>query len=331
MPDTTRTHTPAAMRKSWFEAMTGFPEGTYDETRAKLRVEGTKLVSSGLRHDIGEFEFPTLAELRERVAAASSAQAQGKGSQTPLVLGEVIGSVGRFHQQSQYSGALFQAASQFNVLEMVSPRVTPEEGVTIYAHDHTQGPACAIACGAATVYRNYLVPIDAEGRMDPSPTPFQVGQTKDLQLNGLVEVGKELVKALPGYNSVGELWKMCNGYALCSERGLRDIAAHLDKVGEEEKDRLRSLLRVGIHWEAEVTSASSSSSDSPSGAAPRVSQIFSSALPVAYSDVNDTALWAPFARLVLEAAYEATILAGVLNMQRGGGSNIVLLTRLGGK
>ena len=37
-------------------------------------------------------------------------------------------------------GALFQVASQFNLLEMVSPRVTPEDGVTRYQHDRTPDP-----------------------------------------------------------------------------------------------------------------------------------------------------------------------------------------------
>ena len=62
------------------------------------------------------------------------------------------------HQDPQYAGALFQVASQFNLLEMTSPDVTPEDGVTRYAYDRTQGPACAIAAGAATLYRNYFVP-----------------------------------------------------------------------------------------------------------------------------------------------------------------------------
>jgi hypothetical protein len=41
------------------------------------------------------------------------------------------------------------------------------------------------------------------------------------------------------------------------------------------------------------------------------------------------AYWQPFASLVLDAAYEATLLAAVLNKQRGM-SNVVLLTHLGG-
>ncbi len=49
---------------------------------------------------------------------------------------------------------------------------------------------------------------------------------------------------------------------------------------------------------------------------------------MAYSRVPP-AHWKAFASLILEAAYEATMLAGVLNKQRGG-SNVVLLTLLGG-
>jgi hypothetical protein len=51
-------------------------------------------------------------------------------------------------------------------------------------------------------------------------------------------------------------------------------------------------------------------------------------MPVAYGRPPAHA-WEPLARLVLEAAYEATLLAGVLNARRGA-SRRVLLTRLGG-
>jgi hypothetical protein len=59
---------------------------------------------------------------------------------------------------------------------------------------------------------------------------------------------------------------------------------------------------------------------------PLVSQAFCSALPVARVP---SALWEKFALLVLEAAYEATMWAAVLNAQRGV-SNVVFLTLLGG-
>ena len=61
---------------------------------------------------------------------------------------------------------------------IVSPGVSPEDGVTRYMHDPTQGPACAIAAGAATVYRNYFVPVGEA-----------CGQTAARQLDALAPLG----------------------------------------------------------------------------------------------------------------------------------------------
>ena len=88
---------------------------------------------------------------------------------------------------------------------------------------------------------------------------------------------------------------------------------------ESERDRLRQTLRIGVHWNTEVTIRSQSH---------LVTQAYCSALPVAYSSHSDT-LWKEFAQLVLEASYEATICAGILNSTRSG-NNKVYLTLLGG-
>ena len=37
------------------------------------------------------------------------------------------------------AGAVFQAASQFNALEMTGPGVSPRRGIAIYINDSTQG------------------------------------------------------------------------------------------------------------------------------------------------------------------------------------------------
>jgi hypothetical protein len=37
---------------------------------------------------------------------------------------------------------------------------SPEQGIDIHEHDHTQGPACAIAAGAGTIYRNYFARVN---------------------------------------------------------------------------------------------------------------------------------------------------------------------------
>jgi hypothetical protein len=287
----------------WFEKITGFRETGYYDTRAKLKVEGRQLQSlvNGKSYGIGELELVSLEALRERVKSAD-------GLPGRIKISVVTGDVRHMHQLPGNTGALFQVASQFNLLEMTGPEVTPENGVTIYQHDHTQGPACAIAAGAATIYRNYFVPI--AGRE---------GQTKDRQFDGLADLGQVLSEAMN--KPVGALWKMRNGYALCTGTGLDAIAVHLGKLQPDQVDILRGKLRIGVHSDVAVTDAEGDHGQV-------VSQAFCSALPVAYTRVP-SAQWKPFASLVLEAAYEATMLAAVTNKQRGG-SNVVLLTLLGG-
>ena len=114
---------------------------------------------------------------------------------------------------------------------------------------------------------------------------------------------------------------MQNGYALCTRAGLDAIAEHLGKLQPEQVDILRGKLCIGVHRDVEVTDAAGEHR-------PLVSHAFCSALPVAYSRVPSSH-WEAFASLVLQAAYEATMLAAVLNAQRGA-SNVVLLTQLGG-
>jgi hypothetical protein len=283
----------------WFERITGFAERSYGETQAALSAVDGQLRSEHSERvcRIGQLETPTLAELRERVQGI----ARRPGAQIRPAL--IQGDVRRLHGQPLNNQALFQVASQFNLLEMAGPELTPEHGVTRYQDDRTQGPACAIAAGAATIYRNYLVPLDGG-----------TGQSAQRQIDCLAGIGEALG------NAGGRLWEMRNGYALCSESGLAEIDARLAAMSPPEQDALRGLLRIGLHWEVEVT-------DAPAPGQ-RVSQALCSALPVAYTAITPR-LWERFATLVLEAAYEATLLAGVLNRERSG-CPTVFLTSLGG-
>ncbi|MBO0754383.1 MAG: hypothetical protein J2P54_00860 [Bradyrhizobiaceae bacterium] len=287
----------------WFHRLTGFRETDYAGTRAKLAVEGDRLKSlvNGNSYGIGKLELPSLQALRDGVKSGGALSGRLK---VTLVQGDVR----EMHRSREYAGALFQVASQFNLLEMTSYNVTPEQGVTRYEHDRTQGPACAIAAGAATIYRNYFAPVAGHP-----------GQTMTRQLDALADLGAALSSALKV--PVDRLWKMQNGYALCTRPGLDMIGRYLDKLPESDRDHLRGRLSIGLHWDVEVTEAVGNKR-------PFVSQVFCSALPVAYTAVP-SALWKPFASLVLEAAYEATLWAAVLNAQRGT-SNVVLLTSLGG-
>ena len=287
----------------WFERLAGFREGAYEETQAKLAIDGNQLrsLANGKSYGIGEVELVSLSTLRER------AQSAGRTSRR-LKVSVVTGDVRRMHQDPENAGALFQVASQFNALEMTDPEVTPEHGVTRYQHDPTQGPACAIAAGAATIYRNYFVPVGGG-----------VGQSAKRQIDGLAAIGEALSKALG--KPVDALWQMRNGYALCDRLGLDTISTYLANLRPDELETLRGKLCIGVHSGVEVI-------DAPGEHLQQVSQAFCSALPVAYTGVS-ARHWRAFASLVLEAAYEATMWSAVLNAKRAP-SNIVLLTLLGG-
>ena len=245
----------------------------------------------------GRLETPSLGELRRRALEQSTRSRRGV-----LNVREVVGDVRQLHLEESAAGSLFQVASQFNLLEMASPSATPEMGIGIYENDHTQGPACAIAAGAGTIYRNYFATVNG-----------RIGQTAENQIDCLVDLGAVLG------NHAGRLWKMRNGYALATDSGLAEISQRLEASSDVQLEELRGRLRIGIQWNTQVTLA---------GCRHLVSHAYCSALPVAYSRLAPS-LWERFARLVLEALYEATLSAAVLNA-RASGVETVYLTAVGG-
>ena len=281
---------------TWFQQLTGIDEESPEQVRSQLIVDGDCLVCpNSKRIAFGRLETPTLAELRARALAAKSKPGR-------LTLREVVGDVRKLHAESANAGALFQVASQFNLLEMSRPSVTPERGVGIYENDGTQGPACAISCGAGTIYRNYFASVGD-----------QIGQSAMNQIKCSADLGELLG------NHDGQLWKMQNGYLFPSDSGLKEITEKLEMADETDLDRYRASLRIGLQWHTAVTLP---------GTSHRVSQAYCSALPVAYGN-QPKQQWTEFAGLVLEAAYESTICAAIINAIETG-SNKLFLTTIGG-
>lgn len=58
-----------------------------------------------------------------------------------LLVSQVMGDAGALHRDVN-RGALFQVASQFNLLEMTGPDVTPEDGVTVCVGSHAGAGVC---------------------------------------------------------------------------------------------------------------------------------------------------------------------------------------------
>jgi hypothetical protein len=296
---------------NYFKDTFGFKESGYAETRKRFQFDPATTVLKSSANDrefhVGKFEVLSLAELKARLS--ETARDENYENLGQLKFSVVCGSVNTIHKKSESSGSVFQAASQFNCLEMVGPGVTPEHGITQYAIDRTQGPACALACSAGTVYRNYFATNGSNG-----------------QINCLSDVEALLTEPKKKYFPY---WTVKNGYCLPNTH--ESMASLNVKLGQDESlvKALREMIKVGIHWSTEVTKTTTKKTSNDYNPH-RVCQIFVSACPVAYTKSTKSTDWRPFASLVLDSVYESTLAASALLAVQRNERVRVYLTSVGG-
>jgi hypothetical protein len=299
---------------SWFKKVFGFEE-SHQAVRDLFKLDNGCLVSlaNDRRFAMGKFSTPCLMDLRSELVQLVSVSDLSDLSGFKYDHISIDGALELHHQ---YPSAVFQAASQFNCLEFPSSKAYPELGVEVYAMDMTQGPACALACPAGTVFRNYFVQVDSDSS--------DLGQSKDKQLNNLKDLGVALGNGHQKY------WNVENGYVFSyGSDHLDRLNALLVSKTVDEVDQLRSLIRIGLQEDVGVTFRSRFIEVEDDLC---VTQVYASALSCAYSGIANQH-WEPLAKLVLEASYEATILAAAINFIRKHGLNQsrnVFLTFLGG-
>lgn len=178
---------------------------------------------------------------------------------------------------------------------MVSPRIEPKHGITGYANDMTQGPVCAMACPAATLFRNYFA----------GAKPGK-GQDKN-QLDNAADIAKVVGNRKHNY------WTMKNGYLLPvrpnSFRGLNERFERKEEVIVDGKsislsEAISLHLRVGVHWNTETARQGKREPH-------RVCQVFSSAVPLSYTNMPSKDFkWLGAA--ILNGTYEATLAVGAI-------------------
>ena len=267
--------------------------------KAKVKVEKHTLTckASGVKdifkeQYIGMFDRPSVGDLETCIANEKKtndfANLKKLGGLTFQHI--LTTDVALLHCDPTNAGAVFQVASQFNCLEMIDPDKTPNNGVTIYYNDRTQGPACAMACPAALVYRNYFVKNgDQEGQLN-------------VQINNLEDIGKLLE------NNNDTLWKMQNGYVIIdNEATLEQITAKISSVRNEI---VINALRVGVHWSTSVVDNSNQKLMDH-----QVCQVYASALPVSrtYNPIITIInKWTDFATCILDGSYRATLCIAAL-------------------
>lgn len=285
--------------QDWFETTFGFRETYYKDTREMFEAKGEEELLCKANNKIfhvGGFEVTTLESLAERAGDASLASDDFIMA-GDLTFENIVTDTRSLYADSGNAGAVFQVSSLYNCLEttICNNSLRKEDGVTRYADHAAQGPASAIACPAATIYRNYFVSCEQE-------------------VNCLAEVGK-LVK-----NDQERYFYVRNGY--CQPHVAGSIFRLSSRIAQNGAfaGNVRSKLQVGIHWDTEVWTGSH-----------RACQVFCSALPVAdFKSAAKASDWEGFGRAVLEAAFEATLTAGVLLAAQRGSRVKVFLTPVGG-
>ena len=115
-------------------------------------------------------------------------------------------------------------------------------------------------------------------------------------------------------------WEMKNGYCLPkSPSALSPLATRLQS-DPDLAEAAEQALRVGIHWDTQVTPPKTH----------RVAQVYASAVPVAYTKSTPAKDWQPLAQVVLNGAYEATLAAAACVSIEEQRRVRVYLTALGG-
>lgn len=297
---------------SWFFDMFGFEE-TPNNVRHKFVLtscdDGEKFLLSKankMYFPVGVFSLPSVRDLREKleqnITAYKLSSSLSSSSSTIFAFSTVCS--GDFHEHivvgdvrhlhAVKAGAIFQAASQFNCLEFPSPSVIPEEGITNYVYDHTQGPACALACAAGTLYRNYFHKVpnkSVEGE-------YHLGQSVTIQINTLEDVEAFLFRETGGKS----YWSMRNGYTFSSREKLEELSVLLENIPPSE---IIDRVRIGLHANVGVTDVLDDDA--------RVTQAYCSAMSCAYDGTGNT-YWKSIASLVLDGVYEATLLSALLQI-----------------
>jgi ubiquitin C-terminal hydrolase len=262
-------------------------------------------IDSSKKYNVGKVKFVSTGNLLQSITKVDTADVTGKDNGLKYYV--ISGNTGPLHYDPQLKGSLFQVASQFNALEMNSQKYIPEYGITIYVHDGTQGPACALACPYATLYRNYF---SMPGGKPQSGIPDLSGNTSD-QINTLEEFEK----------TSGVTLKKENGYFYTKDdeetEKINDYLSTPENFWESVK-----LVKYFIHEDTPVVSAIDGSE------VQKVAQIYCSALPLAYFPILKKS--ENFTKMILCAIYYATFAQAVVMAQTKGERVKVLITNVGG-
>ena len=297
----------------WFINAFNFCEENYDYDKnqnifKKLFREGNYKTIKGM--SVGNFNLPTLNNFYYLKKNHKKNHKKNK-----VTLTNIYESIIDLHETCEkYS--TFQVASQLNCLEMINPIKLPENGITCYKEDGSQGPRCVMQTPAAIAYRNYLYPQNGiYGQKDKN----QINMADDL-LDWLCEKN----------NDIKTHYLYQNGYLFITQNGLCRINAIL-------KDNTnymiaQSKLKIGNHTDISTTTNKI------------INHVLCSGLPIGYHEKQniDTysipqkyisgpkTIWESLSKLFLETYYINTLLIAYENNMKNKCNAPCYLTLVGG-
>ena len=178
----------------WMKWFLGVRERELLTRREAVYKEGSFVnVATGRRWPAGQFDWPSIQELRKQVEAKVVPDSDARASPVLRVVDAC--DVGELQAMLRTEDrAMVQIASNFNCLENPSRGCLPDYGglVENYCVDATQGPAASFGVPAASLLRAHYA------FHDPSKPPEEWGQTAKQQVELLGSVAKYFGKCVNG-------------------------------------------------------------------------------------------------------------------------------------
>ncbi len=268
--------------------------GISEDQIQNIQIDNNILITpQGKRYNLGEFFELTIPFLLNNIVKKTNKKTTYKS----------IENVDICNFMSHHPNSLFQAASQFNYLEMVYPSIPPSKGINQYPLDCTQGPAVAIATYPSTLFRNWFLTSDQN------------------QMNGLGDVMKII-------NKDKKLIRIQNGYIL-NDSDLNDNILTILNITQQDLDLIvKNNLKIGIVYNGENVIEFREGSYGPYTLKEQkdlVTTVWCSAIPLGYLDKSHSDFLEPLAKSVLKATYQLTLLSAIyFNIKD------VYLTQVGG-
>jgi len=301
--------------KDWFEDYFGFNELEkiieylpkiekslrYDTKKPGDYSKNISFIIDNTKFEVGDFGILSFSELK-KLQTIEEPKPDSKGLKYDFIKGDISELI---NIVSDSENAVFQAASQFNLLEMSDPSITPKHGISIYKTDNTQGPRVALSSPTGTFFRNYL--------LSKITNIDQIDQINTL--NGVLESlnFKEIDDSSHVLNTQ---YVYKNGYVYINTTDVDFKDTILEEIFNDN-------LKVGIHLNTPLLSDYNK----------KVCQVYCSALPISYwmgySDENLKKIKL-FAIKLLKYAYKCTMQVAVNKITIEKPRSTVYLTAVGG-